>query len=48
MPKNKKDVFELPLKFVFTETGTSAFIRQNKKLVRMKMGDYTEEYGVSL
>jgi hypothetical protein len=48
MPKDKKDVFELPLKFVFTETGASAFMRQNKKLVRMKMGDYTEEYGVSL
>ncbi|MDR2019366.1 MAG: hypothetical protein LBQ14_01215 [Treponema sp.] len=48
MPKNKKNVFELPLKFVFTETGASAFMRQNKRLVRMKMGDYTEEYGVSL
>jgi hypothetical protein len=48
MTKHKKDIFELPLKFVFTEDGSSAFMRQNKRLVRMKMGDYTEEYGVSL
>ncbi|MDR1373856.1 MAG: hypothetical protein LBJ24_02675 [Treponema sp.] len=48
MPKHTKDIFELPLKFVFTEEGASAFMRQNKRLVRMKMRDYTEEYGVSL
>ncbi|MDR2184082.1 MAG: hypothetical protein LBO80_00215 [Treponema sp.] len=48
MRKDKKDVFELPLKFIFTETGASVFMRQNKRLVRMKMGDYTEEYGISL
>jgi hypothetical protein len=46
--KGKKDVFELPLKFIFTEEGNSAFLRQNKKLSRLKMGDKSEEYGVSL
>jgi hypothetical protein len=46
--KGKKDVFELPLKFVFTEEGNSAFLRQNKKLSRLKMGDKSEEYGVFL
>ncbi|MDR2110872.1 MAG: hypothetical protein LBP32_06150 [Spirochaetaceae bacterium] len=46
--KTKKAVFELPLKFVFTEAGASEFMRRNKKLARLKMGDNTEEYGVSL
>jgi hypothetical protein len=43
-----KNFFELPLKFVFTEEGASVFMRQNKKLSRMKMGDSSEEYGVVL
>jgi hypothetical protein len=46
--KDKKGIFKLPLKFVFTEEGASVFMRQNKKLVRLIMGDYTEEYGVAL
>jgi hypothetical protein len=48
MAAKGKDFFELPLKFVFTEEGSSVFMRQNKKLSRLKMGDYTEEYGVTL
>jgi hypothetical protein len=46
--KDKKRVFELPLKFVLTEEGSSIFIRQKRKLVRLKMGDTSEEYGLSL
>jgi hypothetical protein len=46
--KDKKSVFELPLKFVLTEEGSSIFIRQKRKLVRLKMGDTSEEYGLSL
>ncbi|MDR2029506.1 MAG: hypothetical protein LBP93_08215, partial [Treponema sp.] len=46
--KDKKSIFELPLKFVLTEEGSSVFIRQKRKLVRLKMGDNSEEYGLSL
>jgi hypothetical protein len=46
--KDKKSIFELPLKFVLTEEGSSVFMRQNRRLVRLKMGDNSEEYGLSL
>ena len=49
MPVNEKKQFiSLPLKFVFTEAGASALIRQNVKINRLKMGDQTENYGVLL
>ncbi|MCL1814919.1 MAG: hypothetical protein FWG27_03735 [Treponema sp.] len=44
----RKQFISLPLKFVFTEEGASALIRQNVKINRLKMGDQTENYGVFL
>ena len=44
----QKQIISLPLKFVFTESGASALIRQNVKINRLKMGDQTEDYGVFL
>ena len=45
---DRKQFISLPLKFVFTEAGASALIRQNVKINRLKMGDQTENYGVLL
>ena len=42
----RKQFISLPLKFVFTEAGSSALLRQNVKINRLKMGDQTENYGV--
>ncbi|MDR1507551.1 MAG: hypothetical protein LBI67_10670 [Treponema sp.] len=47
-PERKKGIFELPLKFIFTEEGSSMLIRQKAKFTRIKMGDNTEEYGILL
>ena len=44
----RKPFISLPLKFVFTEAGASALIRQNVKINRLKMGDQTDDYGVFL
>jgi len=44
----RKQIISLPLKFVFTEEGSSALLRQNVKINRLKMGDQTENYGVLL
>jgi hypothetical protein len=44
----RKEAIELPLKFVFTEEGASALMRQNVKFNRLTMGDKSEEYGVFL
>ena len=44
----RKQLISLPLKFVFTEEGASALIRQNVQIKRLKMGDQTENYGVFL
>ncbi|MDR0402604.1 MAG: hypothetical protein LBH35_03340 [Treponema sp.] len=45
--EQKKTIFELPFKFVFTEEGSSMLIRQKVKFTRFRMGDNTEDYGVS-
>ncbi|MCH5289226.1 MAG: hypothetical protein J1E32_04885 [Treponema sp.] len=45
---NKKFTLNLPLKVILTETGTSHFFNANKKLLRFKLADGTEEYGISL
>jgi hypothetical protein len=47
-PEQKKTIFELPLKFVFTEEGSSMLMHQKVKFTRLKMGDNTEDYGVFL
>lgn len=41
-------MLELPLKVILTEDGTSNFINHKKKLLRIKMVDNTEEYGIAL
>ncbi|MDR1306655.1 MAG: hypothetical protein LBK74_03675 [Treponema sp.] len=44
----KKQFIELPLKFVFTEAGSSDLLKQKVKINRLKMGDQTEGYGISM
>lgn len=48
MPSGKKFTLELPLKVILTEDGTSNFISHKKKLLRIKMADNVEEYGIAL
>jgi len=45
---NKKFILELPLKVILTEDGTSNFYSHGKKLLRFKLADNVEEYGISL
>ncbi|MDE7141017.1 MAG: hypothetical protein K2O09_09750, partial [Treponemataceae bacterium] len=45
---DKKFTLNLPLKVILTETGTSHFLNANKKLLRFKLADNTEEYGISV
>ena len=44
----KKFSLSLPLKVILTEEGASYFISRQKKLLRFKLADNTEEYGVSM
>lgn len=44
----KKFIIELPLKVVLTENGASNFIGHNKKLLRFRLADNVDEYGISL
>ncbi len=44
----KKSVLSLPLKIILTQEGSTFFIRQNKKLLKFKLADNVEEYGISL
>lgn len=44
----KKFSLNLPLKVILTEEGASHFISHKKKLLRFRLADNTEEYGVSL
>ena len=48
MRSNKKFLIELPLKVALTEDGASNFISHNKKLMRFKLADNVEEYGIAL
>lgn len=45
---DKKYIIELPLKVILTEDGASNFISNNKKLLRFKLADNVDEYGISL
>lgn len=45
---DKKFTLNLPLKVILTEEGTSHFISHKKKLLRIKLADNQEEFGVSL
>lgn len=44
----KKFILNLPLKVILTEEGTSYFISNKKKLLRIRLADNVEEYGISL
>ncbi|OJF77600.1 MAG: hypothetical protein BKP49_01055 [Treponema sp. CETP13] len=44
----KKPLLSLPLKVVLTEEGASYFIGNNKKLLRFRLADNAEEYGIML
>lgn len=48
MPAEKKFSLSLPLKVILTEEGTSHFISNKKKLLRIRLADNIEEYGISL
>ena len=48
MGGEKKSVFNLPLKLILTEAGYTFFIRKNKKLLRFRLADNLDEYGISL
>jgi len=43
----KKMMIELPLK-VLTEDGASNFISHKKKLIRFRLADNIDEYGISM
>ncbi len=45
---DKKFIIELPLKVILTEDGASNFISHNKKLLRFRLADNVDEYGISL
>jgi hypothetical protein len=44
----KKPLLDLPLKVVLTEEGASYFIGNKKKLLRFRLADNAEEYGIML
>jgi hypothetical protein len=44
----KKFMLELPLKIILTEDGASNFISHKKKLLRFRLADNIDEYGISL
>ena len=45
---DKKFIIELPLKVILTEDGASNFISHNKKLLRFRLADNIDEYGISM
>lgn len=44
----RKFMLDLPLKVILTEQGASHFISNKKKLLRFRLADNVEEYGISL
>ena len=42
----KKIMFGLPLKIILTENGASYFISRKKKLLRFRLADNADEYGI--
>ncbi|MEE1166179.1 MAG: hypothetical protein UHP28_03365 [Treponema sp.] len=48
MAAGKKLMLELPLKVILTEDGASNFISHNKRLLRFRLADNIDEYGISL
>lgn len=48
MATEKKPLLNLPLKVILTQEGASHFINRKKKLLRFRLADNAEEFGVSL
>ncbi len=48
MPSDKKFSLSLPLKVILTEEGASHFISHKIKLLRFRLADNIEEYGISM
>lgn len=48
MASGKKFTLKLPLKVILTEEGASHFISHKMKLLRFRLADNVEEYGISL
>ena len=48
MPADEQKQIQIPVKLVFTETGTTAMMRQKLKMTRLRMGDNTDDYGIIL
>ncbi len=46
--QEKKFLLNIPLKLILTDEGTSHFISNNKKLMRIKLADNREKFGISL
>jgi hypothetical protein len=46
--KEKKRIFDFPVKYILTETGSSFFFMQKMRPTRIKMEDDTEEYGLTV
>ena len=44
----RKSVLELPVKMVLTDTGTTFFIKNNRRLSKFRMIDKAEEYGLQV
>ncbi len=44
--QERKSVITVPLKIVLTDLGTTYFLKNNKKLVKFKLADNIEEYGL--
>ena len=42
----KKPLLDLPVKVILTEEGASHFISKKKKLLRFRLADNVEEYGI--
>ncbi|MBP3709487.1 MAG: hypothetical protein J6I73_03660 [Treponema sp.] len=43
-----KFILNLPLKIIFTESGSSYFISRKKRLLRFRLADNADEYGISV
>ncbi len=48
MAQEKKFLLDIPLKLILTDEGTSHFISNQKKLMRIKLADNRERFGISL
>ena len=44
--ERRKKILELPIKIIFNEEGINFFIKSNKKLVKFKLADEIEQYGI--